>query len=168
MQTDKSLTDLAMLFAGHAIFTVDNGGEGSAHKRFTFCVQRRAFKQRDGSEQVRFFLKMLTGPDNSKDYSYLGMYDDQDIIFRQTAKSPKNQDTAFKAANWALWVLGHGGQAPGKTSIIREGYCLRCGRLLTTPESVLSGYGPECIKRVGGEEKEERGSGEVQGEVGNE
>jgi len=29
-----------------------------------------------------------------------------------------------------------------------EGVCGKCGRKLTVPESIESGFGPECIKRV--------------------
>lgn len=33
--------------------------------------------------------------------------------------------------------------------IWHEGKCGRCGRQLTVPESIESGFGPECVKMIG-------------------
>jgi len=32
--------------------------------------------------------------------------------------------------------------------VFHEGACGRCGRTLTVPESIASGFGPECIRYV--------------------
>jgi hypothetical protein len=45
-----------------------------------------------------------------------------------------------------LWA--HIDDLPESLEIWHEGSCLRCGRKLTVPESIESGYGPECIKSV--------------------
>jgi hypothetical protein len=34
-----------------------------------------------------------------------------------------------------------------ETALIEAGRCKRCGRLLTDPDSVERGYGPECVKK---------------------
>jgi hypothetical protein len=39
---------------------------------------------------------------------------------------------------------------PDGVVIWHEGRCGRCGRRLTVPESIESGYGPECIGKIGG------------------
>ena len=36
---------------------------------------------------------------------------------------------------------------PEHLEIFHEGRCCACGRKLTTPESILSGIGPECAKK---------------------
>jgi hypothetical protein len=41
-------------------------------------------------------------------------------------------------------------ELPGGYKIHHEGRCGKCGRLLTVPESVETGIGPECAKRMGG------------------
>ena len=62
----------AFISAGHAIFTIDNGkGE-----HFTFRVVKR---EDDASGYLDFaFVAVLTGPDNTKNYTYIGMLDLRD------------------------------------------------------------------------------------------
>lgn len=43
-------------------------------------------------------------------------------------------------------VVSHPEQA-GKAYAMKSGKCYRCGRLLTHPQSILSGIGPECAKK---------------------
>jgi hypothetical protein len=37
---------------------------------------------------------------------------------------------------------------PESVEFFHEGRCGKCGRKLTTPESVTAGFGPECIKTI--------------------
>jgi len=52
-------------------------------------------------------------------------------------------------ARGAVYLYGHGTTDP-------EGACIRCGRRLTHPGSILIGIGPECLTRMGFNGWEER------------
>lgn len=63
---------------------------------------------------------------------------------RLTKASKMNAESApVKAMQFAL---AHP-EAPG-LQIFHEGRCGRCGRVLTVPESVETGFGPECAGRL--------------------
>lgn len=119
--------------AGKAIFTVQNP-EG---QRYTYRVNR----SRDGR---CYFVALLTGPDNTSDYRYLGLLDVAQWSIRLTAKSGFLPDSLpVKVARWALSRIV-AGNLPEGYKIVHAGRCGRCARLLTVPASVESGFGPEC------------------------
>lgn len=49
-----------------------------------------------------------------------------------------------------LWAtrLSTGRELPEQVEVWHEGRCGRCGRRLTVPESISTGFGPECVKKV--------------------
>lgn len=57
---------LAFVLAGRATFTASSTKGG----RFTFRVKRA--RERDDDFAARWFVSVLTGPDNGDDYTYLG------------------------------------------------------------------------------------------------
>lgn len=146
------LTDLAatkqFLFAGHAILTLVNDQSGV---RYTYKVS--APKNPNDTSPV-FFVSLLSGPDNTADYTYLGtIFGNGNLStrFRLTRKSSMGPNTApvrhFDTFITQLIIFG---QMPEGLAVYHEGRCGRCGRLLTVPESVTSGFGPECIQLMGG------------------
>ncbi len=144
--TPSQITDphaiLAFITAGNATFTLRSLKTGV---RYTFKVQQG--EGENGAKQDRWFVKYLTGSDNESDYSYLGMV--RDGKFTLTAKSKLAwTSTPVVAFNWAFERLQSGQTLPN-TEFWHAGKCGRCGRKLTVPESVSSGYGPECIQHVG-------------------
>jgi len=123
--------------AGRALFTIKNEESGG---RFTFKV-----KQPDRARDF-WFVSVLDGPDNYSNYKYIGSIFSTD--FRRTTKSRVSSDSpCFKAFKW-FWKRVVVDQLPEKVSVYHEGRCGRCGRRLTVPESIQSGFGPECITRV--------------------
>ena len=100
------------------------------------------------------FVKLLTGSDNTADYSYLGMLNEQTGEVRLTAKSCAGADS------WAVRIVrrvlaqmweGEGMQAilAAGWDVHHEGRCGRCGRPLTVPESLEVGIGPDCAEQMG-------------------
>lgn len=41
------------------------------------------------------------------------------------------------------------GEIINDLEVYHNGYCVRCGRILTVPESITTGIGPECAKKGG-------------------
>lgn len=128
---------MSFLQAGNAIVTAVSRSTGV---RFTFRV-------RECKDNGRlFFVSVLSGPDNNSNYHYIGII--RDGVFRHTAKSTVSITApAFKAFAWVYGQLSLG-RLPEQLEIWHEGKCGRCGRLLTVPESIRNGIGPECSKHT--------------------
>lgn len=109
--------------------------------RFTYRVQAAIFArkpQRDGGPS--HFVSVLTGPDN---YTYLGcVYRRQIYAHGKKSRIAKDAPSAVAFA----WVWGHlsAGKMHPELAIYHEGRCGKCGRRLTTPESIATGLGPVC------------------------
>lgn len=133
------------VLGGNATFTIESVGTGT---RFTYKVSA---SKDEGTRTGRgvFLVSLLTGPDNTSDYAYLGIIPKDDpMSFRLTAKSRAGADAAsVKAFTW-LWRQVSTGRLPASVKVWHEGSCGRCGRTLTVPESIASGFGPECILHV--------------------
>lgn len=129
------------VLGGNATFTVQNP-EG---KHYTFKV-------RQPKADMPFFMSLLTGPDNTSSFTYLGVLNQTGRLCL-TAKSKLTEDSLpVRVANFAIrcvWGTQKNGLPVGY-QIRHEGKCGCCGRKLTTPESLDRGIGPECIKRFGG------------------
>lgn len=110
--------------------------------RYTYRVQQA------GDKPDMWFVYLLTGSDNESDFTYIGII--SGFSFRTTNKSKLPADSApvagFSYAMKAL-LLQTVPQIPSSLQIWHEGRCGRCNRALTVPESILSGFGPECAKR---------------------
>lgn len=99
----------------------------------------------------RLFVAVLTGLDNVNDFSYLGsIVTRPHPRYEHGRKSPIGPDApSARAAGWYFARLFGGGDVSGVT-VYHDGTCGRCGRDLTTPESVSRGIGPECWEKMGG------------------
>lgn len=107
------------------------------------------------------FVSVLTGPQNETDYTYAGVIG-RDRNFRLTKASKFTADaTCIKAFNW-VWNAVRAGNLPKCCAVNHDGTCGRCGRTLTTPQSVETGIGPECARHMGlVPERKRRPRGEV-------
>ncbi len=138
IETPKALQ---FINAGDARFTVVSGKTGA---RYTYRV--RLAKEKPGYATRPSFVSLLTGPDNTADYAYMGILSNG--VFRLTAASRMRRDSApVIAFTWLISRLSAGMDLIG-AQLYHAGRCGRCGRLLTVPESVQSGYGPECIGKI--------------------
>jgi hypothetical protein len=145
------------IFAGNAIFTIESTRTG---KWFTYEVN----KPKDSDNL--FFVGVLRGPDNTSSYSYIGLLSNRDnpeFRFIQTGKSkftklipdPKGEiiikgerfkredSTCVKAFKFFYKNLMEN-KLHEEMNFYHMGYCGRCGRTLTVPESVARGIGPVC------------------------
>lgn len=136
----------SFVLAGAATFTVQSLKTG---KHYTFKVVSMG----DEEPATRWLVQVLAGPDNRQDYANIGV-----VRWEGNYPAPKfflKRDTsptgASKAFEWVLAQLYDPKAAPGgfaQMALFHEGSCGRCGRALTTPESVSTGLGPVCAGRV--------------------
>jgi hypothetical protein len=134
----NTITNPKFFFGGNATFTVHN----ASGDHYTF----KAKKSKKANSPV--FLSVLTGPNNEDSYTYAGILNQEGSVIT-TAKSRIAKDAkSVKVAQWAVKQVLKGVAMPEGYGIHHEGTCCRCGRTLTTPESVANGIGPECIKHL--------------------
>jgi hypothetical protein len=94
------------------------------------------------------FVSVLTGPDNTQDYRYLGFMR-RGVYFHGGAKAKISRDApSAKAFDWFWRIVAQGRDPSFACDVDHLGACGRCGRPLTVPESIRSGFGPECIGKV--------------------
>lgn len=134
-----ALTDYQIMLCGKATFTLEASG-----KRYTYRVKRV-----DGTHGVAYFVNLLTGPDNTSDYTYLGIIDDQQGAFRLTKASKLGLDTdPVKGITWLVRKLHKGETLPESVRLLWSSKCQRCGRALTVPSSIDARLGPECAGKM--------------------
>ena len=133
---------MALFTAGNAIVTVAS----PSGARFTYRIQRAKESRRPSRP---WFVGVLTGPDNTADYTYLGMIGDEGGRpgdFCRTRGSHVGEDAPSVVAFQWIWARLRAGHSVAPATLYHEGRCVRCARLLTVPESIATGYGPECVK----------------------
>lgn len=125
---------------------------GNAHMTFkkVDTGTRRTFQiTRSKKNEKIFFVKVLTGPENTTDYTFLGTIKIVDgiAVYTHSHKSPISAQAVSNAAFEWVWnsVINPCREARN-LEIWHEGRCCRCGHMLTVPESIESGWGPECVK----------------------
>lgn len=126
--------------AGNATLTLVSLKTG---KRYTFRVR----KPDDFTEQRPiWFVSVLKGGDNEADFGYIGQITPR-LGYQRGKKCWRDWYAASDAFNW-FWVNVENNHMPDVLEVWHEGRCGRCNRKLTVPESVASGFGPECIQHV--------------------
>jgi hypothetical protein len=148
----NEIKDSSFFSAGKAIFTVKN----PAGTHYTFQIRKKEFPKQVRNhasysldQKVCFFVSLLTGPDNISSFTYLGLFHQDTNAVVLTKKSKYADDsTPVKVVRWAIKKICMSEPIPAGYSIQHEGQCCRCGRRLTTPESIDAGIGPECAGRA--------------------
>jgi hypothetical protein len=166
--------------AGDAILTMVRpqryvGDDLDPEKRFTYRIQRAPVRDGEDPDPSRpWFVKVLSGPNNLRDYQYLGTIFPSKfgvgIVYRHGRKSRVGEDAP--SARGIAWFVRHlntlielRGELDDSDMFERtvvetkvakvegilnqllyyhEGRCGRCARRLTTPESITRGLGPIC------------------------
>src|SRR5215472_11755599 len=147
-QFQTAAAAIAFMSAGRATVTLQSRKTG---KRFTYKLSAPRDDNGQRKDDV-LFVGVLTGDDNETAYSYLGRISRG--VFWAGRKQPKLGDISpdapsAKAFAWS-WRALASGRLPDQLDVYHEGQCGRCGRKLTVPESIESGFGPECISKIGG------------------
>jgi hypothetical protein len=175
--------------AGDAIFTmvrpqvtlIDGERESiNPEKRFTYRIQRAKPKDGEEADPLRpWFVKVLSGPNNTQDYHYLGTIFPSKwaagMDYRHGRKSRVAEDAP--SSKGIAWFIRHlnklivlRAELEGadmfrkpeiEASILKvestlnkllyyhQGKCGRCARKLTVPESIINGIGPVCAEKTG-------------------
>ena len=132
------------LTAGTATLTVKSLKSGE-HR--TFRV--RANENRPGS----FFVDVLAGPDNTADYKYLAFLSIERLPkFKWSTEHWTAGSDLTPSGHLFRWFienlyLGATERIFEQAEFHHDGTCARCGRQLTTPDSIKDGLGPVCLSK---------------------
>lgn len=123
------------ILGGNAKITLVSTKSGC---RFTYRIRAKEVEE----DRVLHFVSVLTGPENTSDYSFLGtIFDGEKFVHGKKSKIAPDAPSA-KAFSW-LWQ----NLATQDAEVWHSGRCGRCNRELTTPESIERGLGPVCAGR---------------------
>lgn len=133
MQFQTAQAAREFVLAGNAIVTFKSNKTG---KHYTYKIEKPKNKPH--------FVKVLVGANNQDDYEFIG------TIFDESSFRPgRNTNSEAKHIQGFAWVWKRllMNELSELVQVLHEGRCGCCGRLLTTPESIQSGYGPTCAKK---------------------
>jgi hypothetical protein len=152
LAVDPHVLLMKRLTAGKARFTLVSHKTGD---RFTYEFRSAAMNREQNwtpmnQDRTLFFIKVLTAPDM---YSYLGtMRGNHESMIYQFARSKASKIHASSPSYIAIqWFIHHvfvNGVMPCNVDLLFSSNCGRCGRELTVPESIKSGFGPECVGKI--------------------
>jgi hypothetical protein len=132
--------------------TVENAATFISGKNATFTVRSLAtgkhytFKSKKIEDSKGWCMFVLHGPDQ---YLYVGLMTEDDHKLIMTRKSRfRETDSVVRALRWCLHQVFVRCAIPADLEVMHEGTCGNCGRRLTHPDSLESGFGPECVRQV--------------------
>lgn len=136
---------LDYLTAGKATVTLLNLETEGRH---TYRIQAPGETAEDRRKAEILFVSVLTGPENTRDYTYIG------IIIRRTGEFKLTKKSRLGAANKRVagfsWLCRQARQNTlsryEHVEVRHHNHCGACGRLLTVPESIDTGLGKICAK----------------------
>lgn len=150
------------ILAGRAVFTLQchPGYQPSkdyvVKDHYTYRVWHKAA---DETHKNAWFVQLLTGPDNSNDYTYLGMLypgviNEKSVTLTLTKASKYHEKCApvalLRRVLQRVWNDEQHLIEEAGFKLFHTGRCGKCGRVLSVPKSILTGIGPECEKTLMG------------------
>lgn len=125
LNIDKALD---FIFGGNSTFTALNT---KSENRFTFKVKKH-------KKDDIFFISALVG----SSYEFVGSY--KEDIFKYSFRSRiSDKSQSIQVFKYIIAKLNNK-NLPDYIEIWHSGRCGKCGKELTTPESISIGFGPVC------------------------
>lgn len=140
---------LKFIMAGNATVTIRSK---KSVQRLTYRFSRPDPDPNSGSRVRPIWASLLNGPDNDSNFQFIGSIwpNAGAWTFSQSAKSKISLDAP--SAKLLMWMVRMLNVSPNRlfeqAEVWHEGRCGRCNRKLTVPESISSGFGPECIQLI--------------------
>ena len=132
---------LKFMFSGKSVVTFLNT---KTDNRFTF-------KLKQAKDSNLFFVSVLTGPEQ---YTYLGTC--VEGRYKTGKKSSvSNGAQSVQVFNYMLRNLIND-SVSDFLEVWHEGFCGKCGKSLTVPSSIITGIGPDCLKKISRSDKRDK------------
>lgn len=122
--------------------------DGTERTHYTY---RCDYVEANGKYDSTVFVNLLVGGDNQQDYVCIGRFDpdygDMVTIRRSQQWEPTLPYRLFKRILNRVYNNKQGDYEEKGFYTMHDGTCGRCGRTLTTPDSVEKGLGPICQQK---------------------
>lgn len=140
---------LSFILAGNATVTFRSAKTGT---HYTYKIRKADKTGLPGGVALSaaapdsWFVKLLIGADNQSSYTYIGMIRNGKFGPTRASKLDANS-VPVKTFTWVIDNLQRG-MIPPALEVWHEGRCGKCGRKLTVPESIATGFGPDCAANI--------------------
>lgn len=143
-----ALTTLAL--AGRAVLTFRNNVAGT---HFTARIKQKRDKKDRKVKLPAYHVELSILQDGVQRYRYAGMiFTDQPQIrlwvSRDLNSANENDARLIAIFRWLVAAIQNPMPLRGRVGLFHEGHCCHCGMPLTHPESIYTGLGPVCLKRM--------------------
>jgi hypothetical protein len=128
--------------AGKAQLTITNPATGQWIK----IKMKRRKDRTTGQPSNCYFMSLALLGDGEIGYRYVGAFFSDTNRFKRAANI---SDREIQITDWLVRALANPASLRN-TEIQHAGACCKCGRKLTHPESIESGFGPECFQSTYG------------------
>ncbi len=128
-------SDLPLPEIANGCYTLHNV-KRDTHRTFRIRTAKK------GGLKGKRIVELLTGPDNTNDYTAFGFLNPNCI---SVWKSKQQTTTYLNYAEFFFKMLK--GAKCESVEMKTEKFCLICNRKLTNPESIDNNIGPECAKK---------------------
>lgn len=136
MALDTRISEEFDVASHNGVITVRSSHSGE-HRTFKITTQAEDAEFAPGER----ILSVLAGPDNTHDYMSIGFVKHEGRILLWK----KHRGTQMEKITRVLQQVSK--YRDMGFEYLAEGRCRRCGRPLTTPESIRSGIGPVCQEK---------------------
>lgn len=141
MQHQLTLANTKDFIAGGKAFLTIRNNQTDERRTYRFTQ----FKELKNPNLI--FVALMTGSDNTASYTHMGRIDIRTLQYTHKSTSRITSIcNSVKGIQYLLFSLINNSKSDA-IEYWHEGKCCRCGRLLTTPDSIESGIGPECAKK---------------------
>ena len=129
------------IFAGRSVFTLENSSTGNY---ITFRI--KSIKKQGKVVPNEYGVEAKVLGDSSSGYTFMGFLNLNRGTFQEWGSTQRGS-ISYVTFYWLMRNIGKL-EDFNTLSIYHEGSCCKCGMPLTVPESIDSGIGPECKKKM--------------------
>lgn len=125
------------LLAGNCTFTLYSSKK---ELRYTYKINRENNRQ-------WYTCSVLYGSNNETDYRHMGVFSCANMLLMPLHIT---DSWHFKMLKQFLQFIYNNEELPVTCMFYPSNNCAKCGKKLTTPESIERGFGPKCWAELGG------------------
>lgn len=138
-----SLPVLAL--AGRAVLTFRNLERGT---HFTVKIKQARDRKDRKIKLDHYNVTISLLGDKTQGMRYAGMMFPKENFRIWVARGVQHDDQLAIVFRWLVNAIRNPESLRGKVHLFHENKCCQCGQPLTHPESVYTGIGPVCMKRL--------------------
>jgi predicted RNA-binding Zn-ribbon protein involved in translation (DUF1610 family) len=128
--------------AGKAIMTIESK---KTQKHFTFKFRTPSdVDENTPVNKIPVWIYVLTGSDNMSSYSFIGTLFGTKYYHSKKSKISEDATSVVAFKYWLKGLVTNNATRLNQIELYHSGRCMRCGRKLTTPDSINTGVGPVC------------------------